>query len=124
MQKSEDSPPVILNDEELWRLEWSIFDYQPMRMGIYSSLETHMEDYSVLDNQDNTKLYNILILVYNIFQIGKSAPSEIKFNCNEGFSFLSQCFSSAATAIQDNKQVSEKGRLTVRGTNVWLESAR
>ena len=113
MQKSEDSSPVLLNDEELWPLEWSIFDYKPMRIGIYSSLETQMEDFSVLDNEDNTKLYNILILIYNVFQIGKAAPSDMQFNCNESFSLLSSCFSSIAITIKDNKQVSGKGRLPV-----------
>ena len=106
VQKSEDTPPENLNDEELWRLEWSIFDYEPMRIGLYSSLETYMEDFSVLDNEDTTKLYNILILIYNVIQIGKAAPPETQFNCHESFSSLTKCFGCVATTIMDNKQVS------------------
>jgi len=104
VQKSNESLPELLNDEALWLFEWSIFDYKPMRIGLYSSLDTYLEDFSVLDNDDNINLYNSLILIYNIIQIGKAAPHETQFNCEESFSFVSICFGAVTKAIINNKQ--------------------
>ena len=48
---SDDGSPNHLTEAESLRLEWSIFDYKPMRIGLYCSLETQMENFSVLEER-------------------------------------------------------------------------
>ena len=105
VNKTDNGPPEHFTEEESLQLEWSIFDFKPMRIGLYSSLETHLEDFSVLDTDDNRRLCDTLILIHNIIVVGKAASSEGQFNCQETFPFLSKFFSNITKAIINNKQV-------------------
>ena len=105
VKKSDDGPQDHLTEAESLRLEWSIFDYKPMRIGLYSSLETQLENFSVLDTDDNIRLCNTLILIHNIIVVGKSLTKEMQFNIQEGFPHLSKCFDDITKAIINNKQV-------------------
>ena len=123
MKKTDDGPPEHLTEEESLQLEWSIFDFKPMRIGLNSSLETHLEDFSVLDTDDNRRLCDTLILIQNIIVVGtKAAPPEEQFNCQETFPFLSKCFSNITKEIIKNKQVRLNVTFLVQLSAEWTIS--
>ena len=105
VKKSDDLPAENLDHEESWRLEWSIVDYKPMRVGLYSSLMTHLEDFSVFDTDDSIRLCDTLTLIFNIILTGKEAPPDTPINSQEAFPALSKCFGDVTKAIMNNKQV-------------------
>ena len=58
-----------INYHEILKVQLGVVGYKPMRNGIYSSLDTYMEDFSILDNDDTEKLYNLVFLINEMHEI-------------------------------------------------------